>query len=1799
MSTPGGKIGTVPFSTVHRSAPENDAHINPVAREYTKTSPFVASTAPSSSKIDSAATQQKRRLAILPNRQSSAVARVERHEMDTFSAGPGLEAESKEGSDPLEGQMTLLSKETRDAYGNMQRARVEAAEKADDTTATPEAREAANTALVMATHKWVTEAAAELRYLTSGPGRLVSPTLKKMLANMASQALNNLLVFSLSSGIALGLEERLKDNLSNTGALGVTAGVMALMLSLGSDAPQWIRRQLGGAEAELQFAFGNHNTKGIFKKIGGSLSLTTLAVLLHGATSAVITAAEPLSHTLPGGQVGRAIASGLVMAAVTQGVVYGMAKHTEKRQGVTHPKYLPEPHTREDPNFSVVMREDTKLQDRATWGLKGKEVAWRTLSSVAGAAVFFGIASMVDAHEESIRNGTQDPGKINSAQVNTQLATIYGAYTAMFAVISMFQALGTLLLFDAKRHISRAAKPANEVQIRQIKDSAQVATMALIQHVSVAMDRGSLGEDHQERVQDLAEVLSGRTYREAKDGIQPDGQEKIAEAYGYLRTLAKDVIKKANDDKWLLTDGTLMQIAHSLHTAADSLEIAEKNYLRTGGGGKSGVPEGDGDALFPELSSAAHGLRDIRHMLMQCLVQVGGDTDDVVDSRLQKLAMDLLPTLAAVDKADRMNKGLGFNQALTAAAREQDHFDRQGKLQTAVGVLQERTLSGNPGLRTFGKLADMLAGGGIIDAATRIMHDTDQDPAVIDRLLDRLLGLKYGDFRNDTGKLRTMLGDPQAARMLLLLNKLHDGQIEGSDDEAESQAGTALLGEGRDLDHHMARLGELDRLQHAQERADRRRQELQTSIRERQRDLATARADLATAQTAQRNAARRVQGNPDAQHAAEQGQPDPQEGIDAAQADITRLQGLISTAQTEMDGLQRQADKDRNEYRQAAPQFLQDFVSDFRQGKFSMDDLHGELLSKLDGAKASDESAPESAPKPTGGDSAEAKTEEPGDPVNQFRALVPQAFIDVLKGEHVPKIDDAANLGGDLLKKLWSDMEKAPQLRQDAVKAAMSLPVLLHIPGVPMHYQKDIHAHLTNYNGIITNMARQAMENKANRVEAQLNAAIPHQVPNSTGEKKYYTVIDRLMDYVNRDYALAQGWLQMTDSQRMRVLELTMRYSNDPAENIQVTSTGGDPTDKNSQKRELAHLERAFRNTGVPIRIVGETTLDKEKVKELTPRRIRVAAESSVNTITETVNTGKVFLMHADGGASSIRKDSNKASLDQLFRDVKTTMDFPSADSVIGQPGLGHLAKQYALLIHAHGPGLGKTISDRPDHVRYIDEKLTEINKNFGDKGELNIDLSWDFVGHYICENQYDVMKHNNTSPLIQQAMQNVLKSYRAFDSVGAPSDKADDVSQVDQAGEWRVASDAVAGLHFEALSSYQAIVKEEFKDPKVRADFLKMVKERGDGSGNNWLYLLNKHKDRFLYGSDTLAPGIKAHGQSAYALNSRMLEPMYVLFDELKTYYPDEFPDDVASMIARDNFDRVMNEPRMEARREGYSRQTAEGAGVWGSGPIRPNPRAEPAPLAHQKPGTGMPYGGTSSTGTAPKVLTAPQFLDPRPEKPGDRTARHSHQLAQGIDTKRTGEAVTLAASRPFSAPDPTQAGTPLGAPTPMQGVITATPKPTMDPKALAASYAQGDAVDAYMPPAKAWLESQGAVIVPNSGKGLNCLIISLLQHATSAYTDDLQKELKIEQTAAALRKELKLGDDMLYGDDEKFAQLVKRINTLYPDAKLNVTIALPGPDDTFATFNHNPDASTENAVLILQGSNHYEAVTMAPKTA
>jgi hypothetical protein len=158
-------------------------------------------------------------------------------------------------------------------------------------------------------------------------------------------------------------------------------------------------------------------------------------------------------------------------------------------------------------------------------------------------------------------------------------------------------------------------------------------------------------------------------------------------------------------------------------------------------------------------------------------------------------------------------------------------------------------------------------------------------------------------------------------------------------------------------------------------------------------------------------------------------------------------------------------------------------------------------------------------------------------------------------------------------------------------------------------------------------------------------------------------------------------------------------------------------------------------------------------------------------------------------------------------------------------------------------------------------------------------------------------------------------------------------------------------------------------------------------------------------------------------------------------------------------------------------------------------------------------------------------------------------------------------------------------------QGFYTAPPQYTSDPRAQKAQEDTVQALNERIPAARELLARHGAMVAPNEGQGMNCLILSLLQHATSNYR---LPDQRMVDTANQIRADLHLGDGMLLADDPDFKRLVDHINKRHPSAQLNVTVSIPFSAREFVSTGF--DNGRPNHVVILQGGSHYEAVTMAP---
>ncbi|HVW50468.1 MAG TPA: type III effector protein [Trinickia sp.] len=127
-------------------------------------------------------------------------------------------------------------------------------------------------------------------------------------------------------------------------------------------------------------------------------------------------------------------------------------------------------------------------------------------------------------------------------------------------------------------------------------------------------------------------------------------------------------------------------------------------------------------------------------------------------------------------------------------------------------------------------------------------------------------------------------------------------------------------------------------------------------------------------------------------------------------------------------------------------------------------------------------------------------------------------------------------------------------------------------------------------------------------------------------------------------------------------------------------------------------------------------------------------------------------------------------------------------------------------------------------------------------------------------------------------------------------------------------------------------------------------------------------------------------------------------------------------------------------------------------------------------------------------------------------------------------------------------------------------------------------------------WFEQRGISAAYNSGHGMDCLIISLLQHATGRY--DLESEPELAALAARYRTqlaqtypEIEQGDRMLYDDEPAVEALIRAVNRDY-HADMNVQLVMPRADGP--TRFQVSELGTQPVGIVMFG-NHFQAVHKA----
>ncbi len=125
-------------------------------------------------------------------------------------------------------------------------------------------------------------------------------------------------------------------------------------------------------------------------------------------------------------------------------------------------------------------------------------------------------------------------------------------------------------------------------------------------------------------------------------------------------------------------------------------------------------------------------------------------------------------------------------------------------------------------------------------------------------------------------------------------------------------------------------------------------------------------------------------------------------------------------------------------------------------------------------------------------------------------------------------------------------------------------------------------------------------------------------------------------------------------------------------------------------------------------------------------------------------------------------------------------------------------------------------------------------------------------------------------------------------------------------------------------------------------------------------------------------------------------------------------------------------------------------------------------------------------------------------------------------------------------------------------------------------------------------WLNARGIAAAPNSGAtSMDCLIISLLQHATGSYDaasePALAREAARYRTALALQHpEILSGDRMLYADEPATSALIKMINETQ-QVSLQLQMVLPTDDGPVQL--PSPETGRNPVGVVLFG-NHFQAL-------
>ncbi len=524
--------------------------------------------------------------------------------------------------------------------------------------------------------------------------------------------------------------------------------------------------------------------------------------------------------------------------------------------------------------------------------------------------------------------------------------------------------------------------------------------------------------------------------------------------------------------------------------------------------------------------------------------------------------------------------------------------------------------------------------------------------------------------------------------------------------------------------------------------------------------------------------------------------------------------------------------------------------------------------------------------------------------VKQFRASMGSDFMACLDEETSTRLtlSNPAHLANAAL----SDVDQSTPQFRDLTAFTFSMRDFPRMIPLVQVEQNDAHFHPTSYSDLINSIEHLINYMDANGVNKCLLAGIPSHVLQRTPEAKYYANSRFDLKYRSHDEALIAQFNDLLQEHKDRFV---------------LSTTRADLSDPASIATEFDAMMRLGNGS---VTAAGELTLIKEIVTSKNRGPVPYPSSPAFQHLLDIVaERGLPLVLHCDRGVAGEKNKYAKDVVEALVRwKLKNSAE----------------TKPLKLLVcWAHGAGISRFTAESNSHTVQVD-KMLDIEEL---KDILFIDLSWDFIALDILDNIYDQLTRENIAPKTREALDSLRKIYETYAEEGSRSDKADDKSDPIQAAVRLRSAETLAKTYFAMLTQFDdALGSELDESPMLLARLISLINNMGEG--NNWFYVLFKHKDRCMFGTDGLSPATKRHGDSAYATNVKVLHPLYYFFMQIGRR-AEEYSG-VAELIAHDNFERFFFDPDAAKVRTDFVERLARNKRADGlSMALAPNKYFEP----------------------------------------------------------------------------------------------------------------------------------------------------------------------------------------------------------------------------------------------------------------